>query len=36
MDLEYNKVTLRQAVRTRISFQDRQKENTPKFPGIEL
>ena len=36
MDLEYNKVTLRQVVRKRVSFQDRQEGNTPKFHGIEV
>ena len=28
-------VALRQVVRKQVSFQDRKKENTPKFPSIE-
>ena len=31
-----NKVTLRQVVRKQVSFQDRKKGNTPKFPCIEI
>ena len=29
------KVALRQVVRKQVSFQDRKKENTPKFPSFE-
>ena len=31
-----NEVALRQVVRKRVSFQDRENENTPKFPSIEI
>ena len=31
-----NEVALTQVVRKRVSFQDRKKENTPKFPGSEI
>ena len=30
-----NKVALRQVVRKRVSFQDRERENTPKFPAAK-
>ena len=31
-----NEVTLIQVVRKRVSFQDRESENTPKFPSTEI
>ena len=31
-----NEVALRQVVRKQVSFKDRENENTPKFPGIEI
>ena len=31
-----NEVALRQVVRKRVSYKDRENENTPKFPNIEI
>ena len=31
-----NEVPLTQVVRKRVSFQDRNNENTPKFPSLEI
>ena len=31
-----NKVALRRVVRKQVSFQDRERENTPKFPSSEI
>ena len=31
-----NEVVLRQVVRKRVSFQDRENENAPKFPSIKI
>ena len=31
-----NEAALTQVVRKRVGFQDRKKENTPKFPSIKI